>query len=70
MQSHECKKTRNAHIEKWEDRISRTEKREWTHMLICHLEQWMSRSHGQMNSHLEQVLSGHGRFNDYLNAGG
>jgi len=53
-------------FEKWKARISLAEKGEWTRTLICDLDQWMSRSHGQMNFHLTQVLSGHGCFNEYL----
>jgi len=60
------KEARNALIEKWKDRISCTEKGDWTRMLICDLERWLSRSHGQMSFHLTQVLSGHGYFNEYL----
>ena len=60
------KVTRKLLIEKWRERISLAEKGEWIRMLICDLDQWMSRSHGQMSFHLTQVLSGHGCFNEYL----
>ena len=57
---------RSALLQKWKERLASSEKGEWTRTLICDLEQWMSRTHGQLNFHLTQVLSGHGCFNQYL----
>ena len=57
---------RRSLLWKWKDRLSTCGKGEWTRMLICDLEQWMNRAHGQLNFHLTQVLSGHGCFNAYL----
>ena len=57
---------RRSTIQQWEDRLSHSATGEWTRTLICNLEQWMNRSHGQMNFHLTQVMSGHGCFNAYL----
>jgi len=53
-------------LEKRKARSSLAEKGEWTRTVICDLDQWMFRSHGQINFHLTQVLSGHGCFNGYL----
>ena len=60
------REARRCLLEKWQERLSHSEKGQWTRTLICNLEQWMSRTHGQMNFHLTQVLSGHGCFNEYL----
>ncbi|XP_060665478.1 uncharacterized protein LOC132797741 [Drosophila nasuta] len=38
----------------------------WTHRLIPLIKEWTTRSHGQLNFHLTQVISGHGCFRSYL----
>lgn len=38
----------------------------WTRRLIPKLEPWCNRSHGEVNYHLTQVLTGHGCFGAYL----
>ncbi len=51
---------------KWKERLSRSSKGEWTHLLKHNLEVWLERGHGQMNFYLTQVMSSHGMFNAYL----
>jgi len=53
-------------LQRWEHRLSQTSNGEWTRRLVHNLRQWLSRSHGLMNFHLTQVMSGHGCFNGYL----
>lgn len=38
----------------------------WTRRLIKDLRPWMDRTHGQLNYHLTQLLTGHGSFGSYL----
>lgn len=40
---------------------------QWTKRLIPDLTTWQKRTHGQLNYHLTQMLTGHGAFNEYLN---
>ena len=42
------------------------EKRNWTTVLIPHVETWCKREHGEVNFYLTQFLSGHGNFGSYL----
>lgn len=38
----------------------------WTRCLICNIESWVSRSHGEVDFYLTQVLSRHGYFEAYF----
>ncbi len=51
---------------KWKERLSESSKGEWTRLLICHLDAWLERGHGQTSFYLTQVMSSHGAFNAYL----
>lgn len=51
---------------KWQREWDTAEKGRWTYRLIPNLAKWVSRSHGEVNFHLTQFLSGHGCFKKYL----
>ena len=38
----------------------------WTKTLIPDVKPWVNRTHGQVDYHLAQALSGHGAYNAYL----
>ncbi|KAH8413925.1 hypothetical protein KR215_003631, partial [Drosophila sulfurigaster] len=53
-------------LERWQTRWNEASKGRWTHRLIPLIKEWTTRSHGQLNFHLTQVISGHGCFRSYL----
>lgn len=58
---------RRSIFQKWKDGLYIALKCEWTRALIPNLDEWMSRIHGQLNFHLNQVWNGQYCFNGYLN---
>lgn len=38
----------------------------WTRLLIGDVQRWINRSHGEVDYHLSQALTGHGCFQSYL----
>ncbi len=57
---------RQVTLHKWKERLSGSSKREWTCLLIHHLEAWLERGQAQMNFYLIQFMAGYGAFNTYL----
>ncbi|KAH8313921.1 hypothetical protein KR044_010837 [Drosophila immigrans] len=50
----------------WQSRWDTSESGRWTHRLIPDIGRWIKRSHGSVNFHSTQLLSGHGCFSHYL----
>ncbi|EDW33671.1 GL22936 [Drosophila persimilis] len=57
---------RQRTILQWQDSWDNSSKGRWTHRLIPDLKSWLNRSHGQVEYHLTQLLTGHGCFKAYL----
>ncbi|CAB0030797.1 unnamed protein product [Trichogramma brassicae] len=53
---------RLATLSKWQEAWDRSKKARWTHRLIPNIRVWIERSHGELNYHLTQLLTGHGFF--------
>lgn len=58
--------TRQRTMREWQARWDASEKGRWTKRLIPDLQRWMDRSHGEVNYHVTQLLTGHGGFRAYL----
>lgn len=50
----------------WQSRWERGDTGRWTFRLIPRIEDWMTRSYGEVDYYLTQALSDHGNFNKYL----
>ena len=57
---------REQSIREWQLRWEASSKGRWTYALIPCIEKWVTRSHGEVDYHLTQILSGHGCFLQYL----
>lgn len=55
-------------LRRWQTRWEEYQGSKWTKALIPDVETWVQRKHGQLSYHLTQALTGHGCFNNYLNA--
>ncbi len=51
---------------KWKERLSKSSKGEWIHLLIQNLKVWLGKGRGQIDFYLTLVMSGHGLFSVYL----
>lgn len=49
----------------WQSRWDSSPKGRWSHRLIPNIRDWVTRSHGSVNYHLTQLLTGHGCFRSY-----
>lgn len=56
--------TINYWQKEWDCPLDNTGKH--TKGLIPNIEQWINRTHGELEYHLTQILTGHGNFNDFL----
>ena len=61
----EKKRLRENIVQKWHDRWRESEAK-WIKRVIPDIRAWYYRTHGEINYHLAQVLSGHGCFQKYL----
>jgi len=52
---------------KWQTEWDVSNKSRWTRRLIVNIKMWTSRSFGNCDFHLKQMLTGHGCFGQYLN---
>lgn len=52
-------------LKRWQERWSKTNPT-WTRSLIPQIELWINRKHGELTSHMTEVLSGHGNFGSFL----
>lgn len=50
----------------WQLEWTASTKGEWTRRLIPELAPWLTRTHGEANNHLTQVMSGHVNLGAYL----
>lgn len=50
----------------WQTRWSAETNGRWTARLLPRLENWLERTHGEVNYYLTQMLTGHGYFRKYL----
>lgn len=50
----------------WQKRWDEADTGRWTRRLIRDVEAWTTRSHGGLNFHVTQMLTGHGCFSEYL----
>jgi hypothetical protein len=50
----------------WQEEWENSTKGRWTYTLIPKVINWANRSHGEINFHLTQFLTGHGSFGSYL----
>jgi len=57
---------RTSLLNSWQARWESSIKGRWTFQLIPDLKLWFQRSHGEVNFHMTQALSGHGCFSSYL----
>lgn len=57
---------RESLLAKWQLRWRESEKGKWTKTLIPEIKPWLERTHGEVDYHLTQVLSGHGCFQQYV----
>ena len=55
-----------ASMQVWQERWNASQKGRWTHKLIPDIKKWTTRSHGEVNYHLTQFLTGHGGYRSYL----
>lgn len=53
-------------LRSWQQEWDNSTKGRWTHRLIPNVSDWYGRSHGEVNFHLTQFLSGHGCYRQYL----
>uniref|UniRef100_A0A6V7LX49 Reverse transcriptase domain-containing protein n=1 Tax=Bracon brevicornis TaxID=1563983 RepID=A0A6V7LX49_9HYME len=53
-------------IELWQRKWSASVQGRWTHRPIPKLDRWVNRQHGEVNSHLTQMLFNHNCFRPYL----
>lgn len=60
------KRARAETLRKWQQDWDIAVKGRWTHRLIPDLSLWLNRTHGEVNFHMTQFLSGHGCFRTYL----
>lgn len=60
------KRARAETLRKWQQEWDTVINGRWTHRLIPNLSTWLSRTHGEVNFHTTQFLSGHGCFRKYL----
>ena len=59
-------KCRQKTIERWQTRWSNDTRAAWTRRLIPSVSHWINRSHGALNYHLTEMMTGHGPFGSYL----
>ena len=52
-------------LKRWQERWNKTNPT-WTRSLIPQIELWINRKHGELTSHMTEVLSGHGNFGSFL----
>lgn len=63
----DAKEARRETLERWQRMWEEdTGKAAWTKRLIPDVRQWMGRSHGEVNYHITQMMTGHGCFQAYL----
>ena len=61
----ERRKTKDELLKRWQERWDKTNPT-WTRSLIPRIDIWINRKHGELTSHMTQVLSGHGNFGSFL----
>ncbi|XP_015120763.1 uncharacterized protein LOC107043693 [Diachasma alloeum] len=57
---------RRNSLNRWQEKWTNSTKGRWTYRLIPHVAAWVSRTHGEVNYYLCQMLSRHGCFREYL----
>ena len=62
------KEIRAQTITEWQTQWSSTTNTKgcWTRLLIPNVESWLARKHGTLTYHLTEVLTGHGKFQQYI----
>lgn len=60
------KRHREDSLIEWQKHWDNTTKRRWTHRFVPSIKPWILRTHGELNFHLTEFLSGHGNFKEYL----
>lgn len=57
---------RDVTLAVWKRRLEAADKGQWTRTVVRDVSLWCNLSHGMMDFHLTQALSGHGCFGSYL----
>ena len=60
------KERRKNTLDAWQNIWESSSKGAWTRRLIPNVSQWLGRKHGELDHWLSQMLTGHGKFEEYL----